>query len=105
MAGTFINIDQADGAASAATIATPGISHTAGNWLVAFIYWEVGQTATITGVTNTAGDTWTQVSGALTRYPAPYAGDVDVWAVTSTNGNASDAVTATYSSAQTDRAI
>ena len=103
-AQTFVNIGQADGAAAAASIATPGISHTAGNWLVAFIYWEV-DTGTVTGVTNTAGDTWTQVSGALTRYEAPYGGSVDVWTVASTNGNASDVVTAAFSPNQASRAI
>ena len=104
MAGTFINIDQADGAASAASIATPGISHTAGNWLAAFVYWEV-DSGTVRGVTNAAGDTWTQVAGALTRYPDTYGGSVDVWVVASTIGHATDVVTAAFSPNQGSRAI
>lgn len=100
---TFVNADQADGAAASGSIATPGISHTAGNWLIAFVEWEL-DSGTVTGVTNTAGDTWTQVSGALLRLPSPYVGSIDAW-VTTTAGNASDAVTAAFSGSFGSRAI
>ncbi len=87
---------------SATTIATSGTTHTAGNLLAVGCSWNVsGADPTIT-VTNTAGDTFTQVDKfqdgfTLIGTATFYAKNII--------GNASDVVTCTLSSARTTPGI
>ncbi len=80
--------------AAAATIAAPATSHTAGNLLVVYIAWA-GTTVTVTGITDTAGNTYSQCTGALAS--DVNAGRSDLWFAKNIAGNASNVVTVTFS--------
>lgn len=94
MALAHVSTKTGGGAASATTVSSGAQAHTAGNLLVAAF---TGQTAgvAIASIVNTAGDTWTQVSGS----PFAFAGNANylyMYYVTSTAGHATDDVTVTY---------
>ncbi len=62
----LVNTDNGSSAGSVASIATAGVANTAGNCLIAFIGGATGAVGTQSvTVTDTAGNTWTQVVGSL----------------------------------------
>jgi hypothetical protein len=91
---TFAGTDKASNATGGAvtSLATAGTSHTAGRALVALLrLGTVGATAS--GLNNTAGDTWTACAPIKTGTM----GSVQWWYTLNTAGNASDVVTANFS--------
>lgn len=102
MAIAFVNKDDANNAASSTTIATAGVSHTAGNLLVVGAGW-ITAASTITGITDTAGNTYVQVSGA--RNTSNATAIADLWYVQNCLGNASNVVTVTFSTSVTSRKL
>lgn len=83
-----------EGASTASTIASAAKSTTTGNLLVAVIKWEGNPT--LSSVSDTAGNTWT-----IIRQRVHGSGNPDVALAYAENitGNASNVVTATFSSA------
>lgn len=69
-------------------------THTAGNLLIGLFQHQFGSSTNITGVTNTAGDTWTKSTSSPYVNP-PGQNRQECWYVLSTAGHATDIVTAT----------
>jgi hypothetical protein len=93
ISATFAGTDKASNATGGAvtSLSTAGTSHTAGRALVALIrLGTVG--ATVSSVTNTAGDTWSACSPIKTGTQ----GAVQWWYALNSAGNASDVVTANF---------
>lgn len=101
MALAVVNRAQGGSTASSTTVASPATSHTAGNLLVAMIEWNNGGGHTISGIANTAGDTWIQCGTVVTAG----SNDIAIYYVKSSLGHASDVVTLTFGAAQIYRAI
>ncbi len=82
----------------ATTIATPATSLTAGNLLVVT---ATSYDVSISGVADTAGNTYTRITGAITGSPQ----HIDLWYAQNTLGNASNVVTVTFAQAASDRFV
>lgn len=93
MAIAYVNSSPKTGLGSGSTVATPAISHTTGNLLVVAVRWD-STTVTVTGVADTAGNTYTS------RTVKTFNGtdSVQFWYAKNITGNASNVVTATFSS-------
>lgn len=102
-APTFVNAQSNENSGSSVTtIATAGISHTAGNALAVGCSFNISGASPTVTVTNTAGDTFTQVDKfddgfTLITTATFYAKNIA--------GNASDVVTCTLSTARTTPGI
>lgn len=91
---TFISRAATTTAVNATSVSSPAQAHSAGNLLVAAFNHAFVASATVSGVTNTAGDTWIKTP------LSPQAANPnrqDLWYSLSTLGNGSDIVTATMS--------
>jgi len=86
--------------ASDTTIATPATSLTAGNLLVVT---ALSAGVSISGVADTAGNTYTRITGVITDATTPR--HLDLWYAQNTLGNAGNVVTVTFSSAAQDRGV
>ncbi len=80
---------------SASTAASTAANHAAGNAIFVFCSTGTPAGATVTGVSNTAGDTF--VSTANAKRTGAVATRSEMWYVLSSLGNASDVVTCTWS--------
>lgn len=98
----FVNVGTGGNDATGTTIATAATSLTAGNTIAVGVVWT-SATTTVTGVTDTAGNTYTQVSGSFMRSANNDA--TDIWVATNATGNASNVVTAAYSATSPFRRI
>ncbi len=80
------------------TIATSSQSHSAGNALAVWVKWSQDGTfpSTITGVANTAGDTFNSI---LTAYEYKTNSFISMYLVDASIGNGSDVVTVTFNGA------
>lgn len=78
-----------------ASIASAAKSHVAGNLLVALVVWseDPGFPSDITGVTNTAGDTFTAAGSRIAGFSNGY---MQIWYTASSGGHASDVVTVAF---------
>jgi len=97
---TLVNSQQNIGSASSTTIASAAWANTAGNLLVAFVSGNGADTTHV--VTDTAGNTWTEIGTHFF-----FDGDT-IWAMLYAKNCVSAAgnvVTATFGSAQADRAL
>jgi hypothetical protein len=93
---TFINNTSGYGAGSATSIAATAASHTAGNLLVVFVSWL--ETAAISSITDTAGNTYTKI--------IDFAGDgFAMYYAKNISGNANNVVQANWASGQSYREI
>lgn len=101
MAILFVNGVRGGNISSATTVASPSMSHSAGNLLVASfrIY---PSAITISSVADTAGNTWHQ---AGTRLVDSFDSTESMYYAYNCLGNAANVVTATLSTAATYRAI
>jgi len=97
---TLVNTAVDEGSASATTVAAPATSLTAGNLLVV-----TARSAgiTISGVADTAGNTYTRITGVITTGATPH--HLDLWYAQNTLGNASNVVTVTFSSSAATRSV
>ena len=86
--------------ASSTTIAAAAVTHTAGNLLVAFC--NGSGSNTVSSVTDTASNTYTQATSA---YVTAAAGFADTWYASNISGNSSNAVTCTFNTGTTFRRI
>jgi hypothetical protein len=86
-------------AASSTTIAASALTVVSGNLVVVIV--RSGNTQhTVSGIADTAGNTYTQI-----RTQTAAASRLDMWYSANVTGNASNVVTATYSAAADNRAI
>lgn len=93
----FVNFDKGSSTTgNGSTIATAGISHTAGNTLIVLTGQGNEITNTVSSISNTAGDTFTQGTSCRTA-TGNFSVWLDIWYVASTNGNSNDVVTVTFS--------
>lgn len=92
---TYVNSVGAFSLVSVGSLATVGTSHTTGNCLVVGV--RINQSQSVSSVTDTAGNTYTQAATLLDG-----SGDrLAVWTATNITGNAANIVTATFSSSST----
>jgi len=103
MAIAFVNSAVAFDASSSTTIACAAFSVTTGNTIVVSIAsYTLGGYKTVTGITDTAGNTYT-ICGA--GYNSDSNRDMEIWVATNITGNASNVVTATFSDTASNRHI
>lgn len=93
----FVNEQDAYGSGFGSSLATAGISHSAGNLLALIVIWEQDASfpSDISSISNTAGDTFVSAAARSTGWSVNIFGQV--WYVASTAGNASDAITVNFS--------
>jgi hypothetical protein len=89
-----------DLSASSSTLVFGAASHTTGNAIVVCAGSSTNG-GTISGIADTAGNTYTQVASAYST--SATAGFQDIWAATNITGNAANIVTVTLNSAQSFR--
>ena len=85
-----------NGSTSSTTIASAGLNVTTGNFIVVFIGASDTSHCTVSSVTDTAGNTYHQATGAYKQDNA-YDNIGDIWYAYNVTGNASNVVTATIS--------
>lgn len=103
MAIAYVNGFCSSTASSASTVASDAQSHTTGNTIIVFVSnYTSGGYKTVSGVADTAGNTYTKCGG-------DYGGDANqnnvCYVATNITGNASNVVTATFNAAATYRVI
>lgn len=86
------------GDAAASSIAASAKSTTTGNLLVVFIKWEGVVTPNVTSVTDTAGNTYTEIVEVANASGEPYC---SLYYAENITGNASNVTTANFGSAST----
>lgn len=94
MAIAFVNSASVYNGTATTTTVTAAQNVTGGNALVLLVNTEAGGALTITGVTDTAGSTWSK-SVAVTNITG--AGSAECWYCVNVTGNAANQVTATWS--------
>ena len=103
MAITLVNADRTGGGiASNSTILSGSFANTSGNLLIAMVFWQLA--ASITGILDTAGNSWLQVPGAHIGWGGAN-NNLDIWYVLSAKASAGDFVTVSLSSPGTYRSI
>jgi hypothetical protein len=91
----LVNTDKGGTAANSSSEVTGGVSATAGNLLVVMIA-IANNALTVSSITDTAGNTYTQCSGALIQSQSSV-GTLDIWYAKNILGNATNVVTVNYS--------
>ncbi len=107
---TFVDAQEGGPTTSTTTVASAAAAHAAGRLLIAFV---INSDSTVpSGVANTAGDTWTRLSGAggangatTSRVQGGSTFYAEIWYVASTAGHAADVVTATFGSSVSEAHI
>ena len=94
-----VNFNEAAGS----TIAAPATNHTAGNLLVVFVSSKNGDGTDVTAIADTAGNTYTRITGIVSRYAGW--SEIEMWYAKNITGNANNIVTVTFNASYTNRGI
>ena len=103
MAIAFVNGAQNFNTASDSTIAAPATNHTAGNLLVVFVSSKNGDGTDVTAIEDTAGNTYTRITGIVSRYAGW--SECEMWYAKNITGNANNIVTVTFNASYINRGI
>ena len=94
---TLVNSSSGGTSGSVTTQATAALSTTTGNLLVIAVAWS-STAATISGITDTAGNTYSKCTGT---YSAANSVADEIWYAKNITGNASNVVTVTWTPSNT----